>query len=758
MWGDAMKVKNIVGVVIDRMSPELDRVFHYTAPDEMYEMLEIGMVVRVPFGRGGAVIDGYVVDMPEETEVKNLKEILAIVSPEPLFDTKMLAVCRMMQKECFCTLASAIRAITPPGSGARRERTNDKTITGSSLAIGFDEAFSILETVRKKAPAQAKIIELLLQNDFVANADIRFLTGASQSAIKSLEQKGIILPQEMEVFRNPVEYDKIERTKPLAPTPEQKQAIDRISEAAEKGENRIFLLHGVTGSGKTEVFLQAIESVIKRGKSAIVLVPEISLTPQTVARFVGRFGERVAILHSRLSLGERHDEYKRIKRGQADVVVGVRSAVFAPLSNLGLIVMDEEHETSYKAENVPAYHARDIAKKRAEQYGIPLVLASATPSLESYFHAKNGEYELFTLPERANESKMPEAEIVDMRKELVGGNRSVLSARLKEEIAHNLERKEQTILFLNRRGFSTFVSCRNCGYVVRCEHCNIPMTYHKNKNFMTCHYCGYTTPNPAVCPECGSPYIRHFGAGTQKVEEEVKELFPNATVLRMDVDTTGGKASHQKILEQFEKEKIDILIGTQMVAKGLDFPNVTLVGVLAADLTLNLDDFRAGERTFDLVTQVCGRAGRGEKKGRALIQTYQPESHVLHYAKQQDFGAFYEEEIELRRALSYPPFCDIFSVLLTGNNEQALSAYAAKIANQLRMETLKNDGMNVEVLGPGPAVLGKINNKYRYRILLKCEANDEVRNMLYAMQKKHHQAKESKWISLLIEANPNSML
>ncbi len=753
-----MSVKNIVGVVVDRMSREVDRIFHYTAPDEIYEQLTIGMLVRVPFGRGGKIIDGYVVDMPEESEFGSLKEIQAIVSTEPLFDSKMLEVCRMMQKTCFCSLAAAIRAITPPGSGVRRERTNDKTLQGSSLAIAYEEAFSILETVRKKAPVQAKIIELLMQNDFVANTDICFITGASRSAIKSLEQKGIIAPQEIEVFRKPVEFDKIAKTQPLLPTPEQKEAITRINTAAERGENRTFLLHGITGSGKTEVFLQVIESVIRRGKSAIVLVPEIALTPQTVERFVGRFGSRVAILHSRLSLGERHDEYKRIKSGQADVVVGVRSAIFAPLSNLGLIVMDEEHETSYKAENVPAYHAREIAAKRAQQYGVPLVLASATPSLESYYRAKQGEYELLRLPMRANAALLPSVEVVDMRKELVAGNRSVLSMRLKEEMENNLARGEQTILFLNRRGFSTFVSCRSCGYVVRCEHCNIPMTYHKNKNFLTCHYCGYTKPNLTVCPECQSPYIKHFGTGTQRVEEEVKELFPFASVLRMDVDTTSGKASHQQILERFAKEKVDILIGTQMVAKGLDFPNVTLVGVLAADMSLNLDDFRAGERTFDLVTQVCGRAGRGEKKGRALIQSYQPEHHVLEFAKKQDYTAFYEEEIVLRKALFYPPFCDIFSILLSGNNEQALSAYAMKTANHLRMESLRKGMEQVEILGPGPAVLTKINNKYRYRILLKCHANSAIRTLLSEMLQKHDRANESKWIGVQVEANPNCML
>lgn len=753
-----MAVKNIVGVVVDRMARNVDQVYHYTAPDELYEKIGIGMLVQVPFGRGDTVLDGYVVDMPEETQYDTLKEIYALVSQQRLFDGKMLAVCRYMQASCFCTLAAAIKAITPPGSGVRRARTGDKIIVGSVLAIPFDEAFSVLESVRDKAPRQAKIIELLLQNDFVANSDIRLLTGAGQGAIKALVKKGILRPQEVEVFRKPVDFSKIPRTQPLTPTREQAAAISRITQAADSGENRTFLLHGVTGSGKTEVFLQCIEAVIQKGRSAIVLVPEIALTPQTVERFAGRFGQRVAILHSRLSLGERHDEYKRIRSGEVDVVVGVRSAVFAPLDNLGLIVMDEEHETSYKAENVPAYHARDIALLRARQYGIPLVLASATPSVESYWCAQEGRYELLELSARANRANMPEVEIVDMRRELAEGNRSVLSVRLREEIRRNLERGEQTILFLNRRGFSTFVSCRSCGYVVKCEHCNIAMTYHKNKNYLTCHYCGYTVKNYTECPVCGSRYIRHFGTGTQRVEEEVHELFPGASVLRMDVDTTGGKSSHQQILDCFVKEKIDVLVGTQMVAKGLDFPNVTLVGVLAADLSLNLDDFRANERTFDLVTQVCGRAGRGERAGRAVLQTYQPESEVLRQAKEQNYSAFYREEITLRRALCYPPYCDILSVLLTGPNEAALSAYAAKLANGLRMDFLRLAGCTAEVLGPGPATLSKINNKYRWRILVKCRADSEIRAVLRRMLEQHDKRKESKWISVLVEANPNSMM
>lgn len=753
-----MAVAKIAGVVINRMVRNVDKEYHYRIPEELSEQVCIGSLVCVPFGSGDQVLEGYVVDLPEETNYDKLKEIHAVLSPIPLFDEKMLAVCRFLQKTCFCTLAAAIKAITPPGVGVRRAAVNDKVISGSVLAVPNDEAFLALDTMRKKAPRQAKIIELLLQNDFVANTDIRLICGASTGAIRALEQKGLIRSQELEVFRKPVDFESIERTKPLTLTEEQNQAVSAVLQAFQSKTEQTFLLHGVTGSGKTEVFLQCIEQVIANGKSAIVLVPEIALTPQTVRRFVGRFGSRVAILHSRLSFGERYDEHKRIRDGLVDVVVGVRSAIFAPLDNLGLIVVDEEHETSYKAENVPAYHARDVALFRAKQNKIPLILASATPSMESYYRATQGEYRLLNLSQRANRLQMPQTEIVDMRQELAEGNRSVFSRRMKEEIAVNLEQHKQTILFLNRRGFSTFVSCRNCGYVVKCEHCSVAMTYHKNKDFLTCHYCGYTVQNPQTCPVCGSPYIRHFGTGTQRVEEELHELFPSATVLRMDVDTTGGKSSHQQILDRFAKEKIDILIGTQMVAKGLDFPNVTLVGVLAADLSLNLDDFRANERTFDLITQVCGRAGRGESAGRALVQTYVPESEVLRQACVQDYRAFYEEEILLRRALKYPPYCDMVSVLMTGTNEQALSVYAAKVANSLRMDFLKQKCSAVEILGPSAATLAKINNKYRYRILMKCHPDDSVRKVLEQMLFRHDKSKESKWVNMVLECNPNSMM
>ncbi len=543
-------------MVVNKTARVLDRLFDYLIPEYIDTQIQIGVPVYVPFGKGNQLIEAYVVGFPTETKFDELKEIASVIDPEPLFDEKLLELIFFMKKRYFSTYLAAIKTVVPYGMGLSGKSVSDKVLKGSSLALTYDEAFTSLEAARKKAPVQARIIELLMQNEFVANSDIQMLLGCSMSAIHALEKKGIIESVEIEVFRNPVNYDTIAPTKALIPNVDQQKAIDAVSDYL--SDFGVFLLHGVTGSGKTEVFLQCIEKVLKQGKTAIVLVPEISLTPQMIERFAGRFGKQIAVLHSRLSMGERNDEYKRIKSGEARVVIGVRSAVFAPVNNLGLIVVDEEHESSYKAQNVPSYHAREIAAMRAKQHNIPLILASATPSIESYYKALSGKYKLLTLDSRASSQKMPDVSIVDMRRELADGNRSLFSNHLQEAIRENLEKGHQTILFLNRRGFSTFISCRSCGYVVKCPRCNIALTYHKNKDFLTCHYCGYTQKNLHVCPECGSHYIKHFGTGTQKVEEEFLELFPDASVLRMDLDTVSAKNSHQKILETFEKEKIDV--------------------------------------------------------------------------------------------------------------------------------------------------------------------------------------------------------
>lgn len=747
---------NFAGVIINRLALNIDKIFDYRIPDDLVEKITVGSHVFVPFGRGKKLIDGYVLSVKNETDFDGeVKEIASLATPEPLFDEEMLHLADHIKETCFCSYISAIKTVLPPGSGTKH-KVNDKFIRGSKLALPYDEAFEVLETLRTKAPKQAQVLELLIQNDFVADADITFLTGASYAAIKALKDKEFIKEEVIEALRMPLNYNEIEPTKSPELNREQQGAVDKITASIKNKKTETFLLHGITGSGKTEVFLNCIENALALGKTAIVLVPEIALTPQMVTRFVSRFGKKIAVLHSALSLGERADEYKRIKRGEATVVVGARSAIFAPIKNIGIIVIDEEHETSYKAENAPTYHAREVAEFRAQSCGAVRILASATPSMESYYKATQGEYTLLSLKHRATGATLPEMIVSDMREELRHGNRSCIGSTLMNEMQENLNRGEQTILFLNRRGFSTFVSCRSCGYVAKCKNCDVTLTYHKHRGTLTCHYCGYTIKKPVKCPECDSSYIKEFGTGTQKVEEEIKTLFPNISVIRMDVDTTGTKSSHQTLLSKFSEEKTDVLLGTQMVSKGLDFPNVTLVGVLAADQSLGIDDFRANERTFNLITQVCGRAGRGEKQGRAVIQTYMPENQTLEFSKSQDYISFYNEEIQIRKHLNFPPFCDIVSILLTGENELNLTAYAENLARDIRKVLTREIGDSFEILGPGSASIPKINSKFRQRIWIKCKLDKKTTDIFTRLRNYH--IKNGKNINMVIENNPYNTL
>lgn len=746
---------SFAGVIINRLALNIDKIFDYHIPDDLVAKITVGSHVLVPFGRGKKLIDGYVLSVNDETVFNGeTKDIVALASPEPLFDEEMLSVANHIKETCFCSYISAIKCILPPGSG-RKNKVNDKFIRGSRLNLPYDEAFDVLETLRTKAPKQAQVLELLIQNDFVADADITFLTGVSYAAIKALKEKDFIRTEIIETLRMPLNYDEIEPTKSPELNQEQAAAVKEITTAVKNKTGGTFLLHGITGSGKTEVFLNCIENALSFGKTAIVLVPEIALTPQMVTKFVSRFGKKIAVLHSALSLGERADEYKRIKRGEATVVVGARSAIFAPIKNIGVIVIDEEHETSYKAENAPTYHAREVAQFRAEKACAVRILASATPAIESYYKATHGEYKLLTLHSRATGATLPQMIVSDMREELRHGNRSCIGSTLINEIQENLNRKEQTILFLNRRGFSTFVSCRSCGYVAKCKNCDIALTYHKSRGTLTCHYCGYTIKKPDICPECESKYIKDFGTGTQKVEEELKSLFPDISVIRMDVDTTGTKSSHQTLLSAFSEENVDVLLGTQMVSKGLDFPNVTLVGVLAADQSLGIDDFRANERTFNLITQVCGRAGRGEKLGRAVIQTYMPENQTLDLAKSQDYLNFYREEIGLRKSLNFPPFCDIVSLLFTGENEQELHAYTDTIAKSLGKVMAHDIKTPYEILGPARASMPKIGGKFRLRIWIKCNLG-ECTDVFLRLRNYH--IKHGNNINMVIESNPYNTL
>ena len=637
-----------------------------------------------------------------------------------------------------------------------RSLVRDKTVTVYRYA-GDEDPEVCAARLGIRSPAQERAISVLGQCERLSALDITIFAGVSRATITTLEKKGLIEREEQEVFRKPTLIKRVSPDAPKKLTEEQKSALDEIVSAIKSASGDAFLLHGVTGSGKTEVFMQAIEYALSQGKTALVLVPEIALTPQMTERFTARFGDKIAILHSALSMGERLDEWKRIHRGEASVVIGARSAVFAPLQNIGILIIDEEHETSYKSEMAPRYDAREVAKMRSEQSGAVLLLSSATPSLQTMYRAKEGHYRLLTLKKRIRDALLPKVTTVDMGTELRAGNHHVISRKLKVEIEENLKRKEQTILFLNRRGFSTFVSCRNCGYVMGCKHCNISLTYHSHTNRLKCHYCGAEEPNPTVCPECGSKYIRYFGAGTERIERDVRELFPGASVVRMDVDTTSGKGGHERVLNEFSEEHADILLGTQMVAKGLDYPDVTLVGVLAADTLLNIDDYRAAERTFDLITQVCGRAGRGEKPGRAIIQTYTVDSPILKKAANQDYNAFYDEEINYRKLFRYPPFCDIINIIVSCESHkiavEEMRLVAAKIRGAIAAFP---DRDRIEVFGPSEAPIGKIKNRYRMRMWIKADYNEYWEQTLQRILFDHYNEKHD--AGLVVDVNPNSML
>ena len=743
----------IAKVVLNNKEQNIDRIFDYNVPSNLRERMAVGMRVMVPFGFRSNPVEGIVVGISEKSEFDKLKEVLKIIGSEPVCSPKILKLCLWISQKYFCSLYQAIRLTTPPGMTSG---VGEKTAKFASLNVDSDNAFALKEELRQKgAVARARVIEALIMSDSMPLAKLVKERGGSYDAIRALEKLGVIRVESEQIVREAYDEAKYKKTTAYIPTDEQKTVIDHLNAAIDEGRSEKILLRGVTGSGKTEVFLQAIEKVIEMGKNAIMLVPEISLTPQMVQRFVGRFGNRVAVIHSALSAGERFDQWNKIKHGEVRVVVGARSAIFAPMENIGIIILDEEHENSYKSETTPRYHAIDVAEKIAADESAILVLASATPSVTEYYKAKNGEYTLFEMTKRYNEGAMPDVNIVDMRGELFQNkNKSPLSLKLQAEISKNLERGEKTILFLNRRGYSTFVSCRECGEVINCPDCSIAMTYHKNRDSLSCHYCGYTVQNIKECPACGSAYVKYFGTGTQKIEEELRRLFPTAGVLRMDTDTTSQKGGHARILDEFCKEGADILLGTQMVTKGLDFHDVTLVGVLAADTALALDDFRANERSFSLFTQVCGRAGRGERPGRAVIQTYQPFNSIIRYSKTHDYTAFYENEIIQRKRLNYPPFCDIIYIMVTGEDEAEVRDCADEIGNDIKNYMKSDDGI-FSILGPAPAPIEKIRNNYRYRILLKCKDADEIHELLRGIYEKHEKGRRKVYMTL--DTNPVNM-
>ena len=651
--------------------------------------------------------------------------------------------------------SAAIKLLTEKGiitvETSAMRAVGDKTQQLAVLAMPAEEALALVAPRRKTAPLRYAVVELLCAMGSAGAKELCYFTGASSATLRGLAQKGIITLEKQEVLRRVI-HEPVEPAEPVVLNEEQAAAFEQLDKLACSQKPGAALLYGVTGSGKTQVYIKLIQSTLQRGCTAMVLVPEIALTPQLLRIFVSHFGQQIAVLHSSLRAGERYDEWKRVRSGDAKVVIGTRSAVFAPLEHIGLIILDEEQEGSYKSENTPRYHARDVAKYRCAQENALLVLGSATPSVETMYYASRGQYHMVRLTKRYNRKALPQVLVADMKHELRQGNGTSISSLLRQELEYNLEKGEQSILFLNRRGASRMVSCGECGHVPECPRCSANLTYHSVNRRLMCHYCGHSQPLPDACPECGG-LLNFIGTGTQKVQEELEQLFPGTAILRMDTDTVSAAHPHEYYLDRFRKEKIPILLGTQMVAKGLDFENVTLVGVICADLSLFVEDFRAGERTFSLLTQVVGRAGRGEKTGRAVIQTFTPEHEVIRFAAQQDYDSFYEQEILLRKLRGFPPYGDITGFTVSGPDEGGVLRVCMKLRSGLE-RGLEQLGEQTRVLGPAPAVITKVNNRYRYRLVLSGPSTPGQRHLVSHLLRAVHQDKENRGVSAFADINP----
>ncbi|MBU0437372.1 primosomal protein N' [Staphylococcus succinus] len=801
----------IAKVIVDIPSKSVDFTFDYIIPSRLQSMIQVGMRVVVPFGH--RTIQGYVMVITEQPDnsidISKLKEIKEIQDIKPeltqelieltdwynnYFVTKRISMLEVMLpsaiKAKYTKVFSMVDSEAVPLQLQRRfneeghylyktaQQNDDLATIAPLLKNGAIQEVTILsQKLSKKKQRAVRVIEDFdydavlgslekspKQYDLYAYlVDERHHTvmlkhieemGFSKSSVDTLTRKAYIEKYDAIVERDPFETRVFEKDEKQLLTSEQQQAFDAILETIKAHEQRTFLLHGVTGSGKTEVYLQTIEEVLNLDRQAMMLVPEIALTPQMVLRFKRRFGDEVAVLHSGLSKGERYDEWQKIRDGKARVSVGARSSVFAPFKDLGMIIIDEEHESSYKQEDYPRYHARDIAQWRSQYHDCPLILGSATPSLESYARADKGVYELLSLPHRVNQQAMPEIEIVDMRAELSAGNRSMFSGQLREAIQQRLDRKEQIVLFLNRRGYASFMLCRDCGHVPQCPNCDISLTYHKSTDQLKCHYCGHRETPPNKCPSCESEHIRQVGTGTQRVEELLQEAFQEARIIRMDVDTTSRKGAHEKLLDDFGAGKGDILLGTQMIAKGLDFPNITLVGVLNADTMLNLPDFRASERTYQLLTQVAGRAGRHEKEGEVIIQTYNPEHYAIKDVQDNDYTAFFQKEMNYRKIGKYPPYFFMINFTIAHKDMKKVME-ASKHIHKVLLQHLTEKAL---VLGPSPAALSRINNEYRFQILVKYKNEPALHEALKYLDDYYHDLYLKDKLSLRIDINPQMMM
>ena len=703
--------KSYARVIIDISHEKVDRPFCYKVPEHLLHVAEVGSCVEVPFGKGNTVRKGYIIERMEKPDfdpnlIKEIQDVKSGVQVE----NKLIKLAYWIREEYGSTMIQALQTVLPV---KQKVKQKEKRVLCRSCSV--EEAKEQAEICeRKHQPAKARLLRALVEDAEIPYTLLTQKLQISPSTINSLKKAGLVEESSELTYRNPVKDRGREPERKIL-SHNQQQIVDSIWKEYEEGIRKTYLIHGITGSGKTEVYMALIEQVVSKGKAVIMLIPEIALTFQTVMRFQRRFGERVSVLNSTLSLGEKYDQCERAKKGEIDIIIGPRSALFTPFENIGLILIDEEHENTYKSENMPKYHAREVAKELARLHGASVVLGSATPSIESYYKAETGEYGFFTLKERLTGGTLPKVYVEDLREELRKGNRSIFSDRLQELIRDRLSKKEQIMLFLNRRGYSGFISCRSCGHVMKCPHCDVSLSKHGNGK-LVCHYCGYEQPNVSNCPKCGSKYILGFKAGTEKIEEEFRKMFGDVSILRMDRDTTKTKESYEEILADFMEEKAQVLIGTQMIVKGHDFPKVTLVGVLAADLSLGANDYRAGERTFQLLTQAAGRAGRGELPGEVVIQSYQPEHYSIRWAAAQDYESFYKEEVMYRKLGGYPPAADMLMIQIFEKDEAAGIRLGDRMKEYLKEYALKN---RMLMIGPANASVGKINDVYRFCLILK---------------------------------------
>ena len=812
-----METAEIVKVAVSAAPYSIDKPYDYLVPEPLLEAAVPGVRVTVPFGRGNRTSEGMILARVQGEKVQGLKPLDSVLDSGPVLDGDGIALALWMRQRYFCTMFEAVKTILPAGlwyrlrevwhlaEGVDREaaaalcgnirragavldvlwasggsaglealrdacgqeaestlramektgtvrceteaarKIGDKTRRMVSLAVSTEDALAMTEAKRRSAPARYEVVRLLAATGRASAADVCYFTGASTRTLKAMEKAGLLAFSEEEELRVP-QATEVEPGAPIVLNGEQQAAYDGILSLMDSGKPEAALLHGVTGSGKTQVYLRLVQEALDRGKTAMVLVPEIILTPQMMRKFSSYFGSKVCMLHSSLRMTERYDQWKRIRRGEVQVVLGTRSAVFSPLKNLGLLILDEEQEGSYQSENPPRYHTRDVAKFLCAREKAVLLLGSATPTVESAWAAEEGTYHLFQLRRRYNAHALPQVRIADLRQEIRAGNPGLISAPLRQELEENLRRGEQSILFLNRRGSSRMLLCGECGHVPECPRCSVALTYHSANGRLMCHYCGHSERALEACPVCGG-IMKHVGTGTQKVEEELRELFPEAGILRMDADTASG--GHEAILSRFEKERIPILLGTQMVAKGLDFENVTLVGVLSADLSLYVDNYRAAERTFNLLTQVVGRAGRGGKQGRAIIQTYTPGNDVIRCAAEQNYDSFYQNEVRMRRLRRCPPFADLFVFTVSGTEEGSVLRAAAGARERLR-QVFPGE----EVLGPAPAPVLKLNNRFRYRLLLVGKNDKATRDRISWLLKEFANDRANRGLNIFVDCNP----